>query len=137
MMLLCGGVLFAAGVILFVRHRQHWLSLPAKTDSSQRLFEWRKLRRRSAVACLISVSGIAMAAIYWTIDVKVVAIMSLIMFACLSGVLGLAILDLMSVTIRRYAEDDADARKKLVEEYHRLRQKADEKSVEPADVGEQ
>ena len=62
--------------------------------------------------------------------------MSLIMFACLSGVLGLAILDLMSVTIRGYAEDDDDARQKLVEEYHRLRKKADDKSVEPADAGE-
>lgn len=134
MLLLCGIVLFASGVILFVRHRQHWLSLSSKADKSQRLFEWRKLRRRSAVAVLIAISGIAMSVIYWTIDVKVVAMMSLVMFACLSGVLGLAILDLMSVTIRGYAEDDEDARKKLVEEYHRLREKAEKKSADTPDA---
>ncbi len=133
MLLLFGFGLFATGVILFARHRQSWKDIPSDVDESRRLFEWRKLRRRSAVACMIVISGCALAALYWTIDVRTVAILSLVLFACLSGVLGLAILDLMSVTIRRYAEDDEAAREKLVKEYHRMRELADEKATDSAD----
>lgn len=129
-LLMIGVGLAGTGIVLFAKHRQSWASFSQDADASLRLFEWRKFRRRSAVACLITISGFAMSAIYWTIDVRTVAILSLTLSACLAGVLGLAILDLMSVTIRRFAEDDQEAREKLVQEYHRMRKRADEKEPE-------
>lgn len=135
MLLLFGAVLVATGIILMSRHFQQWQTVRSKkADKSLLLFEFRKFRRRCTIACLMAISGCAMMAIYWLIDVKFIALMSLTIFATLVGVLGLAILDLMSVGIRRYAEDDDAARQKLVKEYHRLKQKVDERNDSAPDA---
>ena len=119
---------------LFLRHRQQWLESRILEDGDKRRFEWRKFRRRAVVAVLLVISGSSMAAIYWCIDAKVVATLLSILFGSLWGILGLAILDLMSVGLRMYVEDDDAARKELVREYHRLKKKADEQAVEPAEA---
>jgi fatty acid desaturase len=126
LLLLGGIVMLAAGLILFLQHRQHWLKFKDDDDEAVRKFEWRKYRRRVAVAVLTALAGFSMAAIYWSIDAKVVASLLSIIFGSLCGILALAIIDLMSVSLQMYVEDDEDARQELVREYHRLKKKADE-----------
>jgi len=123
LMLFCGIGLFVAGFMLMFRHLKYWQDVEAREKEARvRLFEYRKFRRRGTIACLMSVAGCAMTALYWAQEARVFAILTLFLFAALVSVLGLAILDLMSVGIKM-AEPDEKARKKMVEEYMRLKEK--------------
>ena len=127
-LVLFGLAMFAGGVLMMFQHLKHWQDVQAnERDKRIRLFEQRKFRRRSTVAFLISVSGCCMTALYWAQDARVFATLMLFLFAALVAVLGLAVFDLMSVGIQQFADaDDEDARQKMIEEYHRLRKKAEE-----------
>ena len=120
-MLLCGVALFVAGIFLMIRHLQHWQHIQAnEKDGRTRTFEFRKFRRRGTISCLMSIAGSSMTALYWAEEARVFALLALFLFASLVGILGLAILDLMSVSIRQIEPDD-DARQQMIDEYLRRR----------------
>lgn len=131
---LFGVSLFACGIWLMLHHHRHWQATQTtEKDKDLLLFELRKFRRRGTVACLLSVSGCAMTALCWAREPRVFAILALFLFAALVAVLGLAMLDLMSVGIQKIAENDDSARKELVKEYHRLKKLSAEKERDGTD----
>lgn len=115
---------FAGGVLLMFRHKREIEGVQASVkDSRQLRFEKRKYRRRSLASAMIAAIGILMTSLYWARELEAFATLISVVLILLLAVMFLAFLDLMSVSLQRVTEDDPSARKKLVDEYLRQRQK--------------
>lgn len=123
LLLLLGLAAFAGGFLLMFHHLRQWREIwSQERDPRVRLFERRKFRRRATVAALISASGTTMTATYWVIEPRTFAIMMGLLILLLVAILGLASLDLLSVSLQRLAIPDQSAQKAMVEKYLELRQ---------------
>lgn len=132
-----GVLMFTAGIVLMIRHLRLWQEIQAnEAEIRVRKFELRKFRRRGIVACLLSISGSAMAALYWAVEAQVFAILTSILIAAILGIFGLAVLDLIGVSLSLAEPDDA-ARKRMVEEVRLLKEKQRQKELEEADQQDQ
>ena len=102
----------------------------------ERLYESRKFRRRGMVSTLIASQGIMLCGIAFVEEVRTLAILVSIILLMLVGVLGAAMFDFFSVGLKELARrDDDSARKKLVDEYVRQRERLQEQQEESDDVG--
>lgn len=111
--LIIGVCMFLAGIVLMLRHLKFWQTIQTtERDTRVIQFEFRKFRRRGIVACLLSIAGSSMAALWWAREARVFAFLTLFLFAAIVGALGLAIMDLILVSLKM-AEPDDDARKKM------------------------
>ena len=128
--LIVGVLMFSAGVILMLRHLKHWQNVQA-TEKDLRLqkFEFRKFRRRGIAACLLSISGSTMAALYWAEDARVFAILTTILMAAIIGILGLAVFDLIGVSLN-LAEPNDEAQKRMMEEVRKLKEKQQQEELQ-------
>lgn len=131
-----GLMAFAGGVLLMCRHKREIDLVQASVQDRRRLrFEQRKYRRRSLASAMIAAIGILMTSLYWARQLEAFATLISVVLILLLAVMFLAFLDLMSVSLQRVTEDDPSARKKLVDEYLRQRQKLLDQ-VEDADSTE-
>ena len=134
MFLVIGLIIFAVGILLMFHHQRDWsAALNRARDSRSRLFETRKFRRRAVLASLISAAGCLMASTYWVVEPRVFAVMMAVLMLVLIGILGVAVLDLMSVGLQQIAEPNATAQKEMVKKYIELREKLkqEQESQEP------
>lgn len=123
-LLLLGLVCFAGGILLLFHHRRQWMaSLERKSDLRDRIFEYRKFRRRAVLASMISSAGCVMAATYWLSDPQLWAMMMGVVVVLLVGIIGMGFIDLMSVGLRQISEPDTKAQQELVRKYLELREK--------------
>jgi len=120
--LLFGLAAFSGGIVLMFRHqRSYQEASAATTDDRKRLFEYRKFRRRMTSSSMISAIGVMLASLYWATEPRVFAILITLILVSLLGVLGLAMLDLMSVGLQQITHPDDSARKAMVDEYLKRR----------------
>lgn len=132
-LLLLGLAAFAGGFLLMFHHLRQWREVWAtERDPRVRLFERRKFRRRTTVAALVSATGTTMTATYWVVDPRTFAVMMGLLVLLLLGILGLASLDLLSVSLQRLAVSDQAAQQAMVEKYLELRQKLQERDGQQA-----
>ncbi len=123
-LVLIGLVAFAGGIGLMFLHKQHIDDVFARSqDLRIRLFEKRKYRRRSLASTMIAAMGILMSALYWAHEPSVFIGLVSIILILLMAVMFLACLDLMSVSIHTATHDDSSARKEMINEYLRQREK--------------
>lgn len=122
-LLFIGIVTVVGGVMLMLRHKQEFDEiLESSNDSRLRLYEQRKFRRRSLASSFVAAIGILMIALNWAIEPTVfVGLISVILILLLAAMF-IAVLDLMSVSLHVVTEDDS-ARKQMIAEYLRQRQK--------------
>ncbi len=119
-----GLMAFAGGVLLMCRHKRDIEEVHATVKDARKLrFEQRKYRRRSLASAMIAALGILMTSLYWARELEAFATLISVVLILVLAVMVLAFLDLMSVSLQRVTEDDPSARKKLVNEYLRQRQK--------------
>ena len=126
--LLFGLAAFSGGIVMMFRHQRSYREANAAADNDRiRLFEYRKFRRRMTASSMISAIGVMMASLYWATEPRVFAVLITLVLVSLLGVLGLAMLDLMSVGLQQISRTDDSARKAMVEEYlKRRKQQAEE-----------
>ncbi len=139
LLLLLGLAAFAVGFLLMFHHLRQWREIwDQERDPRVRLFERRKFRRRATVAALISASGTIMTATYWVIEPRIFAIMMGLLILLLIGILGLASLDLLSISLQRLAVADQSAQKAMVEKYLELRRQKqqEQEQTSRAELGE-
>ena len=131
-MLVLGILCFFGGIMMMFRHRAAIEAIEAnEKDPRVRLFETRKFRRRGLVNAMISSMGCMMAAIYWADEARVFGILLMIVLTLLLGILGMALLDMVSVGLNTFSKTDDESREKLVQEVLRRReQKAAEDAEE-------
>ena len=131
-MLVLGALCFFAGILMMFRHRAAIEAVEKdEQDPRIRLFETRKFRRRGLVNAMISSMGCMMAATYWANEARVFAILLMIVLTLLLGILGMALLDMVSVGLNTFSKTDDESREKLVQEVLRRReQKAAEDAEE-------
>ena len=130
--LVLGVLAFFGGIFMMF---QHHAAIEAVTqnesDPRVQLFETRKFRRRGLVNAMISSMGCMMAAMYWADEARVFGILLMIVLSLLLGILGMALLDMVSVSLNTITKTDDDSREKLVQEVLRRReQKAAEEAEE-------
>ena len=130
-MVVIGLASFAGGVWLMIRHKRQIDEVYAtERDSCVLDFEQRKFKRRSLASTMVASMGAMMISLYWARDPYVFATLISLVLLLLLAVMFLACLDVLSVGLHSIATDDKDARKKMVDEYVRQREKLKEKSGE-------
>ena len=123
-MVVLGLAAFAAGVLLMIRHKREIDDVQQnERDANVLNFEQRKFRRRSLASTMVASMGVMLVSLYWAKDPYVFATLISLVLVLLLAVMFLATLDVLSVGLHSIAEDDKDARKKMVDEYVRQRQK--------------
>lgn len=122
----------SGGVLLLFHHKRHMDRVLA-SDVTDRIkaFESRKYRRRAMVSTLIASLGTMLASLYWVNDQKVFVTIILITLGLLIGIMGLALIDLFSVSLHRLSTPDEATQKAMIEEFLRNREKS--KENEPDD----
>ncbi len=121
---LLGAGSFAGGVIsLFAHKRQLDDVFESPHSASELRFESRKYRRRAIASSLIASQGIMLAGIAFVDELRTIAVFISIILLMLIGILGIAMFDFFSVGINEIARKDDTARKALVDEYVRQRNK--------------
>ncbi len=125
----------AGGAVSLFAHK-HRLDEVFNTPHTARelAYEARKYRRRSIASSLIASQGIMLAAIAFVDELRTVAIFISIILLMLVGVLGVAMFDFFSVGLNELARKDDSARKALVDEYVRQRNRLKEQE-EAEEVG--
>ena len=124
-----GGI--AGGIILFINHKRHLANVIASRPEQRIVdFEERKFRRRSIVSAMIASTGLMMAALYWVNEAKIFAVFIMMILGLLVAILGVALIDMLSVGLHQIATPDEKARKAMVKEFLRQREKAAEESKE-------
>lgn len=124
MFLIIGLASFAVGILLMFYHQRDWVAaLNRARDSRSRLLETRKFRRRAVLASLISAAGCLMASTYWVVEPRMFAVMMAVLMLVLIGILGVAVLDVMSVGLQQIAEPNPAAQEEMVKKYMELREK--------------
>ncbi|QEG21527.1 hypothetical protein [Mariniblastus fucicola] len=114
----------AGGIVsLFAHKRQLDDIFEAPHTASELQFESRKYRRRAIASSLIASQGIMLAGISFVDELRTLAIFISIILLMLVGILGIAMFDFFSVGINEIARKDDKARKALVDEYVRQRNK--------------
>jgi hypothetical protein len=126
-LLLFGVTLFVAGLILMHQHRREWIAVLRRERNLRNLkFELKKFRRRALVGSLLSVLGAMMAALHWVHDPTTFVVLTVGMFLLLIILLGLGLLDFMSVWLHEYSTVDDRAKKDMINkaiELHEARKK--------------
>ena len=121
--LLFGLAAFSGGIVMMFRHQRSYRdAIAKKTDERVRRFEYRKFRRRMTASSMISAIGVMLASLYWATEPRAFAVLITLVLTALLGVLGLGLLDLMSVGLQQISHPDETARKAMVEEYLKRRQ---------------
>lgn len=135
--LVLGLLSFVGGVSSLLAQKRQLDEVHASSPSDQSLrYESRKYRRRSMVSTLIASQGIMLCGIGFSEEVRTVAILVSIVLLMLVGVLGVAMFDVFSVGLNEIArKEDASARKALVEEYVRQRNRLAEQQDETEELG--
>ncbi len=123
----------AGGILLFINHRRHLGEVLSGKPAERILaFEQRKYRRRSIVSVMITSVGCMLSALFWVTDERVFSVFILMIMGLLVGIMGVAFIDLFSVGLHQIATPDEKARKELVEEYLRQREKLADQENEDA-----
>jgi hypothetical protein len=113
----------AGGILLFINHKRHLdAQLASNANDRVKAFESRKFRRRTAVSAMITSAGFMMAALYWVNEVRVFSVFILMILALLIGILGVALVDLLSVGIQQIASPDDRSQKAMIEAYLKSRE---------------
>lgn len=132
--LLLGAGSFLGGVVsLFAHKRRLDEVFDTPHTQGELLFESRKYRRRAIASSLIASQGIMLGGIAFVDDLRTVAIFISIILLLLVGVLGIAMFDFFSVGINEIARKDDKARKAMVDEYVRQRNRLKEQQEENED----
>lgn len=126
----------AGGIFSLLAQKRQLEDVYAGSPTDQELrYESRKYRRRSMVSTLIASQGIMMCGIAFAEDPKTVAILVSIVSLMLVGILGVAMFDVFSVGLKQIAsKEDDSARKALVEEYVRQRDRLAEQQDETEEL---
>ncbi len=134
-----GLMAFAGGVLLMIRHKREIDEAYRNgTEKRQLKFEQRKFRRRSIASTMIASMGVLMTSLVWAREPAVFAGLISVVLILLLAVMFLAFLDLMLVSLQTVSQNDDTARKRLVTEYLRQRerlakqQESDDGGDEPA-----
>lgn len=139
--LLLGLGSIAGGVVSLFAHKHRIDEVFNSPHTKSELqFESRKYRRRAIASSMIASQGIMLAGIAWVDEVRTIAIFTSIILLLLVGILGIAMFDFFSVGINEIARKDDKARKALVDEYVRQRNKLKQQQEESEDsppTGEQ
>jgi hypothetical protein len=149
-LLLFGAALFVVGLLLMYQHRREWIETLRHERKLRNLkFELKKFRRRALVGSLLSALGAIMAALHWVFDPTTFVVLTVIMFLLLIVMLGLGLLDLLSVWLHEYSTVDDRAKQEMVQkalELHEARKsqatsldqayRADSPSTPQASAGE-
>ena len=123
--LLLGLFGIVAGFLLLFGHRRKYELAMAQEEQDRAIqFETRKYKRRTLVSAMITATGCMMASLFWVDNARVFSVFILLILATLLGILGIALIDLFSVSLNTLTRTDDAARKALVEEYLRKRKKA-------------
>lgn len=94
-------------------------------------YEARKLRRRTVVAALVTSVGCMLAAMYWVRELKVLAILTLLIIFQLVGILVLAIIDFLFASIRNLTRPNPQRQREILEEILKQREHARESESAP------
>ncbi len=133
--MLVGTVTFIAGIILILRHLHVWRhKTDATTDEKEKRFLLLQMWRRSLTSGSIAILGAIIAMLYWPRGALSFTILVCCALVLTFMIFLLATLDFLAVTQAFRAEQNkkGEAAKKLVREYHRLKQKAEQaKNDEP------
>lgn len=122
--LLLGLGSIAGGVVSLYAHKHRLDEVFDNPHTKSELqFESRKYRRRAIASSMIASQGIMLAGIAFVDELRTVAIFISIILVLLVGILGIAMFDFFSVGINEIARKDDKARKELVDEYVRQRNK--------------
>jgi len=100
---------------------------------SELRFESRKYRRRAIASSLIASQGIMLGGIAFVDELRTIAIFISIILLLLVGILGIAMFDFFSVGLNEIARKDDNARKAMVDEYVRQRNRLKEQQEENED----
>ena len=113
------------GFVLMLAHKRAFdVAMSVEDKERVRAFETRKFRRRSTVSSMIAAAGCMLAALFWVIEPKTFSIFILLIMATLIGILGIALIDLFSVSLQSLTRTDDAARKAMIDEYLRQRKKS-------------
>lgn len=130
-MVIIGMVAFAGGVLLMIRHKRQIDEVYAnERDQNVLAFEQRKFKRRGIASTMVASMGVMLISLYWARDPYVFATLISLVLLLLLAAMVLACLDVLSVGLHSITVDDKVARKKMVEEYVRQREKLKQKSEE-------
>ena len=128
--LLGSGSLLGGVVSLFAHKRRLDEVFDAPHTQSELRFESRKYRRRAIASSLIASQGIMLGGIAFVDELRTIAIFISIILLMLVGILGIAMFDFFSVGINEIARTDDKARKAMVDEYVRQRNRLKEQQEE-------
>ena len=125
----------AGGVFSLLSHKRH-LDEVVSSGEPERIqkYESRKYRRRAAASSLIASQGIMLAGIGFVDEPRTVAILVSIILLMLVGVLGVAMFDFFSVGLNEVTRKDDTARKAMVDEYVRQRNRLLEQQEESEEM---
>ncbi len=114
-LLLFGAALFAAGLLLMYTHRRDWVAVLKHERKLRNLkFELKKFRRRALVGSLLSALGAIMAALSWVHEPRTFVILTVVMCLLLFVMLGLGLLDFLSVWLHEFSTVDDRAKQEMV-----------------------
>ncbi len=118
-----GGI--AAGILLFFHHKRHLQEMLSSSVAERvKIYESRKYRRRATASAMIASVGCMLAALYWVHDARVFSMFILMILSLLIGILGVALIDLFSVSLQQIATPDDQSRKAMIEEFLRQREES-------------
>jgi uncharacterized membrane protein (UPF0136 family) len=127
--LVLGVIAVIAGLLLMRGHQAVFDgALTPSSTRGARNYEFRKLRRRTIVAALVTSVGFMLSAIYWVREVKVLAILTLLIILQLAAILVLALVDFLFVGLRAMTSPDGRRQREMFEQILRARQ--EEQSAE-------
>lgn len=129
---------FGGVVMLFAHKRQLDEVFESPHTARELTFEIRKYRRRAIASSLIASQGIMLGGIAFVDELRTVAIFISIILLMLVGVLGVAMFDFFSVGLNEIARKDDTARKAMVDEYvrqrNRLKEQEESEDAKPDDA---
>jgi uncharacterized membrane protein len=122
-----GAIAFCVGIIFMFYHLQAWQSVGEREkDRHVRVFEWRKFRRRTTIAALISGCGSIMTATYWIAEPRIFFASIVVIMAVLVAIFILACFDLLSVGMHHFSKIDRQAHEEMLKKSLELHKKKKE-----------
>ena len=113
---------FAGGVLLMIRHKTHLDEIEqTQRDERIRKIEYRKFRRRTTASSLIAATGVLLASLYWANEPMVFSTLIGLILIMIVMILGIAALDLLTVSLHGMEDTRDEAREKMVQHYLKLR----------------
>lgn len=120
------------GVLLMRGHQAvYYRSLQHPATQVARNYEARKVRRRTIIAGLVTSVGFMLAAIYWVREARVLAIFTLLIICQLLFILGIAMVDFLSVSMRMMSKPVSKSQKETLEEFLRNRKETCDQDQNP------